>query len=728
MMAITVDSLKKVITIHTDHSSYQMQIDRFGYLIHLYYGQRTAELMDHLLVYADRGFSGNPYDAGRDRTYSLDSLPQEYPSQGTGDYRSPMLVVKDSHGTYGCDLRYRSHEIIRGKYSLDGLPAVYSDSGRDDAETLRIVLENKRTGVEVSLLYGVLPHLDIITRAAVVANRGDETFTVERLGSANLDFTAGGFDLMTFYGRHAMERIPERRPLAHGETVIGSRRGFSSHQFNPMMILLDRDTTETEGNCWSMQLVYSGGFRAVAELDQYGQTRMQMGLADEKFSYPLKPGESLTAPEVIMSFSGAGLGPLSHHLHQCIRRHVCRGRHRDRIRPVLINSWEACFFDFTGDMLVELSREARSLGIEMLVMDDGWFGARNDDYRSLGDWYPNEDKLGCSLGELIRRINQEGLKFGIWIEPEMVSEDSDLYRAHPNWALAIPGEKPVRGRYQLVLDLSRREVVDAVYESICRILDQGPVEYLKWDCNRSVAEAYSHSAQDQGRVLYDYMLGLYDILERLNQRYPELLIEGCSGGGGRFDAGMLYYTPQIWCSDNTDAVDRLLIQYGTSFGYPASAIGAHVSACPNYLTGRTTPLRTRAVAAMGGTFGYELRLSALTSAERDEIRRQIADFHRYADLIYSGTYYRLTDPVHNPVCAWEYVSEDKTEALICAVILERGDSSSAAALRLRGLRPESVYTDMITGVKYEADVLTDNGLQLPDTLTDGDSMVYHLKL
>ena len=287
MMAITVDSLKKVITIHTDHSSYQMQIDRFGYLIHLYYGQRTAELMDHLLVYADRGFSGNPYDAGRDRTYSLDSLPQEYPSQGTGDYRSPMLVVKDSHGTYGCDLRYRSHEIIRGKYSLDGLPAVYSDSGRDDAETLRIVLENKRTGVEVSLLYGVLPHLDIITRAAVVANRGDETFTVERLGSANLDFTAGGFDLMTFYGRHAMERIPERRPLAHGETVIGSRRGFSSHQFNPMMILLDRDTTETEGNCWSMQLVYSGGFRAVAELDQYGQTRMQMGLADEKFSITL---------------------------------------------------------------------------------------------------------------------------------------------------------------------------------------------------------------------------------------------------------------------------------------------------------------------------------------------------------------------------------------------------------------------------------------------------------
>ena len=726
-MPITVDSSSGAITIYTDHSSYQMQVDRYGYLLHLHYGPRTDSCMDKLLTYADVGFSGNPYDAGTDRTYSLDSLPQEYPSQGTGDYRSPMLIVRDHHGTYGCDLRCQGHEITHGKYRLEGLPAVCSESDSDDAESLTVTLENDRTGVTVALLYGVLPHKDIITRSAVVTNCGTEPVTVERLGSASLDFVSGSFDLMTFYGRHAMEHIPERRALAHGETVIGSRRGYSSHQFNPMMILLDHDATETDGNRWAMQFVYSGGFRASAGLDQCGQTRIQMGLADETFSCPLKPGESLTAPEVIMSFSSTGLQTLSHNLHRCIRQHICRGSFRDRVRPLLLNSWETCYFDFTGETLVSLAKEAHDLGIEMLVMDDGWFGKRDDDYRSLGDWYANETKLGCSLSELIRKINEEGLQFGIWMEPEMVSEDSDLYRTHPDWALTIPGEKPVRARYQLVLDLSRREIADAVFESICRVLDQGPVRYLKWDCNRSIAEAYSHGAAAQGRVLYDYMLGLYSILDRLNQRYPDLLIESCSGGGGRFDAGMLYYTPQIWCSDNTDAIDRLLIQYGTSFGYPSSTVGAHVSACPNHITGRTTPLNTRGIVAMSGTFGYELNLTTLSEEEKNEIRRQITDFHRYAGLIQNGLYYRLTDPAHSPVCAWEYISEDRSEALICAVrIPDRGDLPSER-IYPRGLKPDAVYTETNTGMSCEAGEMTENGLLLPDSMKEADSILFHFK-
>ncbi len=721
-MAIIFDSLSNTITIHTDHSSYQMLIDRYGYLLHLYYGQRSELIMDQSLSYADRGFSGNPYAAGLDRTYSLDFLPQEFPVQGSGDFRSPMLVIRDHSGVYGCDLHYDHHEIREGKYSLEKLPAVYAEAKDDDAQTLAVTLTNERTGIEATLLYGVLPHLDMITRAVTITNRGTNSVTVCRLASACLDFTDGDYDLMTFYGRHTMERIPERRALSHGEFTIGSRRGYSSHQFNPMMILLDRDTSETSGRCWSMQFVYSGGFRAVASLDQYDQTRVQMGLSDEKFSYPLQPGEELTSPEVIMSFSSTGLETLSHNLHKCIRTHLCRGIYRDASRPLLLNSWEACYFDFTGEKIAELAKDARSLGIDMVVLDDGWFGRRNDDFRSLGDWYANEEKLGCTLSELIQKVNDQGVSFGIWLEPEMISEDSDLYRAHPDWALAIPGEKPVRARNQLVLDLSRPEIADAVYASVCHVLDQGNVRYLKWDCNRSICEAFSCHADDQGKVLYDYMTGLYGILERLNNRYPDVLIEGCSGGGGRFDAGMLYYTPQIWCSDNTDATDRLMIQYGTSFGYPASAVGAHVSACPNHLTGRITSLKTRGIVAMSGTYGFELDPSLLSEEEKEDIRMQIADYRRFENLIRTGLYYRLTDPAISSVCAWEFAAEDGSEALICAVRINKIDQDSAVKIRPRGLLSDVVYKESAAGREYEAGRLAEEGLLLS---ADCDSALYH---
>ena len=576
--------------------------------------KKTDGCMDYLLTYYDRGFSGNPYDAGEDRTYSMDTLPQEFPCYGNGDFRSTAFAVENADGSMSCDLRYKSHVILDGKYNLEGLPAVYASE--EEAQTLEILMEDPVTGVKVVLLYGVLPAQDIITRSVSVKNESSGKIYLNKIESASLDFLYGDYELLTFYGRHAMERNVQRVPVVHGTQKIGSVRGTSSHQYNPMMILAEKETTEDKGNCYAMSFVYSGCFQGEVLKDQLNQTRMMLGLQEEAFRYPLETGEMFQAPEVILSYSSEGMNRLSQNLHHCIRQHICRGKYKEEIRPILINSWEAAYFDFTGDTIYELAKAAKEVNIDMLVMDDGWFGKRDDDNSGLGDWFVNEKKLGGTLGNLIKRINDLGVKFGIWIEPEMVSEDSDLYRKHPDWALTVPGRNPVRSRNQLVLDFSRKEVVDEIYDQICKVLDQGNIEYVKWDMNRSLMDVYSSVTRDQGRVLHDYVLGLYDFLERLVQRYPNLLIEGCSGGGGRFDAGMMYYTPQIWCSDNTDAIDRLRIQYGTSFGYPVSVVGSHVSAVPNHQTGRKTPLHTRGVVAMSGTFGYELNLMKLSEEEK----------------------------------------------------------------------------------------------------------------
>ncbi len=514
-MAIVYQKEKRLFTIHTEHTTYQMQADRLGYLLHLYYGRRTEGSMEYLLTYADRGFSGNPHDAGTDRTYSMDALPQEYPVWGTGDFRSTALQVKQADGSIGCDLRYKSHEIQNGKYGLPGLPAMYQ--GGQDWETLEICLEDTAGGLTVTLLYGVLPVWDIITRAVKVENRGQDPVYLEKVQSACLDFLSGQYDLIQFYGRHAMERNWQRTPVAHGAQVIGSRRGTSSHQYSPFVILAEREAGEENGVCYGMSFVYSGSFRAEAETDQYDQTRVMMGLQDEGFSYELGAGETFYGPEVILSCSCSGLGSLSRNFHKSIRHCLCRGEHQLSRRPVLVNSWEAAYMDFTGETLYEIGKQAAELGGEMLVLDDGWFGKRDTDDSGLGDWYVNETKLGGTLGELTDRINDLGLKFGIWIEPEMVSEDSDLYRAHPEWAFVIPGRKPVRGRNQLVLDFSRKEVVDYIFDSICRVFDSASIDYVKWDMNRSIADVYSaldHTGRtaNPGQVLYRYVLSVYDFL------------------------------------------------------------------------------------------------------------------------------------------------------------------------------------------------------------------------
>ena len=689
-MAIGFRQEGRIFTLDTKHTSYRMKVDEYGFLLHLYYGGRVYGNMDYLLTCYDRGFSGNPWDVGNDRTYSLDVLPQEYPVMGVGDFRNSALIVRNADGSDCCDLRYIGHEIKKGKYGLPGLPAVYDDSG--EAQTLEITLGDKVSGMRVTLLYGVLEEADIITRSVILENRGNQGVTVEKAASACLDFVTGSFDMLSFYGRHTMERNLQREALRHGTYAIGSRRGTSSHQYNPAVILADRSATEDAGNCYGMLFVYSGNFLCEAERDQYDQTRLLMGLQSDLFHYTLEQGEKLTVPETILCYSDRGLGLLSARFHACIGEHLCRGKFRDAPRPVLLNSWEAAYFTFDGQTILKLAKSTAALGIDMIVMDDGWFGKREDDNSGLGDWQVNEKKLGCTLRELIDKVNSEGVKFGIWIEPEMVSEDSELYRKHPDWALRIPGREPVRGRNQLVLDFTRKDVRDYIFEQICGILDQGKIEYVKWDMNRSIVDVFSEETA-QGKVTYQYVLGVYEFLERLLQRYPDILLEGCS--------------------DNTDALDRLRIQYGTSFFYPASTVCSHVSAVPNHQTGRSVSLHTRGVVAMAGAFGYELDPEKLTEEEKASVREQIRKYKGWEALIRRGSYYRLSDPFAAAYTAWMFVSKDRSRALLSVVMLEMHGNMTVSYVKLKGLDDTSVYRDTESGRRYYGADLMEAGLPMP---------------
>lgn len=704
----------KLITLHTKNTTYQMGITDLGFLLHLYYGPKAEGDMSLLLNGYDRGFSGNPYDAGDDRTCSLDVFPQEYPCYGNGDFRNPAFNVRNERGVFGVDLRYVSHRMIKGKYAIPGLPAVYEEE--EKAFTLEVCLADPVMGVEVTLKYGILENLDVITRCAVIKNTGKGTVFITKVYSAVLDFLGGDFDLLHFQGRHTMERNLERIPVIHGSQTFGSLRGTSSHQHNPFCILADRETTEDFGGCYGMCFLYSGNFRFEVEKDQFQQIRMQIGLQDEMFDYPLAAGEIFHTPETAMAYTSQGLAALSHIYHELIRYHVCRGKYKTARRPVLINSWEAAYFDFDRKKIMDLAKQASDLGVEMLVLDDGWFGNRDTDNSGLGDWYVNEKKLGGTLAELAGEINKLGMKFGLWIEPEMVNEDSDLYREHPDWAYVIPGRKPVRGRNQLVLDFSRKEVVDYIFEQISNVISGANVEYIKMDMNRSICDVYTavEGYQNYGRIMHEYVLGIYDFLERLNQQFPDILIEGCSGGGGRFDAGMLYYTPQIWCSDNSDAIERIFIQHGTSFCYPISTVGSHVSAVPNHQTGRVTDIYTRSVVAMAGSFGYELDLNLISEEEKDAVRQQIRDYIKYWDLIHNGDYYRLTTPGKDvEMAAWGFVSKDKKEALLYVVSLNTHGNEPINYIRFRGLAPRICYRCEETDAVYSGSALAHVGFPVP---------------
>ena len=721
-MAVYTDRESRVFTLQTKNTTYQMKADDKDVFLHTYYGEKTDNSdKSYLIRCADRGFSGNPYEVGTfDRSYSLDMLPQEYSCFGTGDYRISALRVRQADGSRAAELRYAGCETRKGKYAIPGLPAAYG--AQEEADTLEVILKDEACGIEVRLLYGVFEKKDVITRAVRITNRSERPVVLEKAASLCLDWQQGEFDWLTFYGRHAMERNVQRTGIAHGVQSAGSVRGASSHHYNPFAVLCEKGTDETKGLCYGFSFMYSGEFLIEAEKDQADQTRFVCGIHPDDFDWTLNPGESFDTPEVLMSCSAEGFGGMSRNLHDLIRENVCRGEWKHKRRPILINNWEGTYFDFTGDKLVSIAEEAAKLGVELFVMDDGWFGKRDSDNSGLGDWYPNEEKLGCTLKELGERIEALGMKFGIWFEPECISEDSDLYRAHPDWAVQIPGRKPNLSRNQLILDFSREDVQEYIIERLSAVLDSAPISYVKWDFNRSICDKFSAnlSAGRQGEMAHRFVLGLYRVLEELLERYPHLLLEGCSGGGGRFDTGMLYYSPQIWCSDDTDAIERLQIQYGTSFAYPVNTMGAHVSAVPNHQTGRVTPIATRACVAMAGTFGYELDVNKMTDEEKEAVKRQIQIFKEQYDLISYGDYYRLTDVQKSSCAVWETAAKDGSEALVSAVWQHVQATSAFLNVKVRGLCEDGMYRVMRTALKKK-----DAGAQeKEDQVISGSSLMH----
>ncbi len=725
-MAIIYNEGAKTITLQTKNTTYQMKIGNLDYLLHLYYGSSVPDIdMSYQIKQYDRGFSGNPYESRNARTFSLDAQPQEFSTQQQGDFRTTSIEVVNSDGSYSYHGKTAGYKITSGKYQLDTLPCVFARD-TDTVSSLEVTLCDGASDVQVVLLYSVFEEADIITRAVKVVNRGTGSIQLKKIMSVCLDFLNGsGFDLVSLPGRYGQERQVERQPMTHHIHNIGSVRGSSSHQQNPFVILCDREATEDHGRCYGFSLMYSGNFLTEVELDQYDQLRLVMGIGPKQFVYQLAPGETFEGPEVVMAFSEHGLTGLSHLYHDFYRTNLCRSKFVSEVeRPVLINSWEAAFMDFDDVKLVKIAKAAKNMGVDLLVMDDGWFGKRDDDNSGLGDWYVNKDKIRCGLHKLVEQINALDMKFGIWFEPEMVSEDSDLYRAHPEWAMQIPGRHAVRSRNQIALDMSRREVQDYVIEKVNGILDDANIYYVKWDINRSLADIWSNAlpAEKQGEVYHRYVLGLYRVMDEIILTHPDILFEGCSGGGGRYDPAMLHYYPQYWVSDNNHPIDRLKLHYGTSFVYPTCTMGAHISD-----SGKFVSLETKAVVAMCGTFGYELDATHLSKEEQEICKEQSDRFRKYQHITFKGDFYRLTDPFKvGNMTAWQHVTKDKDESLLSVVVTNLTCNGPQEYIRAKGLDPGAMYS--INGSKetYSGAALMSAGLPIDREVPEYSAFQFHL--
>ena len=716
---IRYDAAAKIFTLSTPHTSYQMKTDADGRLLHTWYGRRLPDSCPDM---------AEPRAPHTDPGCWPDLLPLEYPAPGTADNRCCAVCPEYADGTEAADLRYASHKILPGKYSLPALPAFRQDA---NAESLCITLRDA-AGLQVELWYAVYPDCDLITRAAVLTNTSSAPLILRRAASACLDFSPRPLELITTDGVWAGERTPHRAPLRPGEQTISSVRGIPGHAHNPAAILCTPDANETQGEAWGALLVYSGNFALTAESCEAG-TRLLLGIHPYHFAWTLAPGQSFAAPEAAFVYSRQGLGEMSRQFHTAIRRHLLRRPWADpqTPRPVLINSWEACYFTFDEQRLLQLARAAKQADIDLFVLDDGWFQRRNDDSTSLGDWVADPAKLPGGLPGLCKKINDIGLDFGLWVEPEAISPDSDLYRTHPDWALQIPHRETVSIRRQYTLDFSRPEVVDGIWAQLQAVLDSCPIRYLKWDMNRSLANVYSAALPTarQGEVYHRYVLGVYELQRRLTEAYPDLLLENCAGGGARFDCGMLYFSPQIWCSDNTDARARMSIQYGTGLFYPGCTMGAHFSTVPNHCTGHISAPQARMAMALFGTFGFELDLTAYSRKELDDLTPFIAWYRAHGALLRGGDLYRLVNPdAANLGAAWMTVSPDKVEAAVFAVGTALAGSGGHCP-RLVLLDESAVYTvtDGETTETCSGFVLQTLGLPLPGDYGEVPSKIWYLK-
>lgn len=695
--------------------SYLMKVLPDGSLGQLYFGRaiRDRESFDHLLEMHPRPMSACVFEG--DKRFSLEHCLQEYPVYGTTDFRRPAVELVQPNGSRIASFVYQSHTVTPGKPGLAGLPATYCEEA-GEGETLTICLRDPLLKVSLLLSYTLFRDLPALARSARLVNEGGQDLHLTTAMSLSLDLPDSGYELIHFSGAWSRERHMKVRRLEQGIQSVESTRGHSSHSHNPFIMLRRPGTGEDSGEVMGFSLLYSGNFLARAEVDPWDTTRVTLGINPFGFDWKLAPGESFQTPEAVVVWSGQGMGDMSRAFHRLYRTRLARGQWRDRPRPILINNWEATYFDFTEDKLVAIARAAREDGVELFVLDDGWFGARCSDSAGLGDWTPNPDRLPGGVTRLAERIEALGMQFGLWFEPEMVNRDSQLFRAHPDWVLQTPGRRASLGRNQLVLDFSRREVVDNIYEQMSKILSQAKVSYVKWDMNRSMTEVYSAALPPdrQGEVMHRYILGVYDLYDRLTRRFPHILFESCASGGGRFDPGMLYYAPQCWTSDDSDGVERQKIQYGTSFCYPLSSIGAHVSAVPNHQVNRLTPLSTRANVAAFGTFGYELDLNRLTPEERAQVREQIAFMKEYRQVIQFGDFYRLLSPFEGNFTAWMVVSPDRRTALVGWYKVLNEVNGPYRRVRLRGLDPSLRYT-VDGGSEHFGDELMEVGLLTTDS-------------
>ena len=712
-MGIIYDEKTRVFKLDTPHTSYIMTVeDTFGYLLHAYYGPRLREAdAAYLTRTGERPFT--PERNARDKLSFLDAAPFEYPTGGVGDFREHCLEIRTAGGHCAVEAGYRRHTIRKGKKPLPDLPATFG--GEMDCTALTVTLADDVLGLEIELEYTVFEDLDAITRSVRIRNTGakEPVVYLTKVLSACLDMDDEGFELLTLHGSWARERIIQRRALGKGRQGVCSERGETSHQDQPFLALLSPGTDQTQGRVYAMHLVWSGNFEAQAEVDQFGQVRAVLGVGPCNFCWKLAAGESFQAPEAVLVCSDQGLGAMTRTFHDLYRGHLIRGQWKDKKRPILLNSWEGAYFDFDTEKLLSMARAGAKLGIEMLVLDDGWFGDRCDDNRALGDWFVNEKKLPGGLKRLADELAAMGMKLGLWMEPEMVSPDSDLYRAHPDWAIQAPGRRAGLARNQYVLDLTRREVLEYVWSRIEAILSSADIQYVKWDMNRQLSDigSFELDSDRQGELYYRYVLAVYELQERLCRRFPHILLENCSGGGARYDPGMLYYSPQIWCSDDTDAIERLAIQEGTALIYPLSTMGAHVSACPNHTVGRTTPFETRGHVALAGTFGYELDPNKLTEEERSLIPGQTALYHRFNDLMREGDYYRLASWRENRLYdCWQVVSKDKSTALVTYVQVLAQANVRSRRVRLQGLDGSARYRLEGTDQVFGGDTLMYGGL------------------
>lgn len=726
-MAIVYDASSKTFNLSTSKTSYVLKVLDSNHVAHVYWGKKIkAKNLDYVLRSKNWGSFLTNTDNIDD--FMLEMTPQEYPGYGSTDLRTPAVELQFSDGTSATDFRYESHNIYAGKNKLNNLPATYVED-ENEAMTLELTLVDSLKNVKLILSYSVFEEFDAITRSVKIINESNEDVNINRVLSANVDFRDSDYELLQLSGAWARERYIIRKEIRSGSQSIGSRRGSSSHAQNPFMALVRKDTTEQHGEVYGFSLIYSGNFLANVEVDMYENARAQIGINPFDFTWLLKSKEEFTAPEAVLVYSNEGLTGMSH-IYNCLYgKRLCKGKYRDEVRPILINNWEATYFDFNETKIKEIAREATNLGMELFVLDDGWFGKRDDDNSSLGDWFVNEEKLKGGLNKLATEINEMGLQFGLWFEPEMVSPISELYKEHPDWCIHIPGRNRSEARRQLILDYSREDVCNYIIEKISEVLSSAPISYVKWDMNRNMSEIGSAKlpANRQREVAHRYILGLYKVLEEITTRFPDVLFESCSGGGGRFDPGMLYYMPQTWTSDNTDAIERLKIQFGTSMVYPNASIGCHVSAVPNHQVDRITPIETRGVVAMSGNFGYELDITKLPESEKEIIKEQVKLYKEIRETIQFGKCYRLSSPFENNDVAWMFISKDCEEIIVSFVRTLAKPNSKFISLKLVGLDESSKYEILGENIIVGGDELMNIGLNVPELKGDYQAKMWRLK-